>query len=213
MKSCVCLLSGGIDSSTLLYYLYGRGYSIYPLSIIYGQKHRREIESAELISNSLGLKTQVVDLSSISVLFGGSALTSKDIPIPEGYYTDKSMEATVVPNRNMVFLSLAAAYALTMRCKYVAYAAHSNDRAIYPDCRPEFVESAKETIKLGTEKIVLIDPFVNFTKADIVREGLKLGVPYKDTWSCYQGEEKPCLKCGTCREREEAFRINGVEEV
>ena len=212
MKSAVILLSGGIDSSTLTYYLYSKGYILYPLCIIYGQKHRREIDSAGAIANSLGLKLQIADLSSISMLFGGSALTSSDISIPEGHYSNKSMKATVVPNRNMVFLSLAAAYALTMRCKYVAYAAHANDRAIYPDCRPEFIESARETIRLGTEKITLIDPFITRSKASIVREGLKLGVPYEDTWSCYIGGEKACGKCGTCCERRGAFELNEVKD-
>lgn len=210
-NSAVVLLSGGIDSSTLLYHLDRKGYDLYPLSIIYGQKHSREINSAREIAKSLGLELKVADLSSISEIFSGSSLTS-DEPVPEGHYTAENMASTVVPNRNMVLLSLAAAYALSLKCNYVAYAAHAGDHAIYADCRPEFVTSVSETIKLATETVEVINPFINITKADIVKEGLRLGVPYIDSWSCYVGKDRPCLKCGTCVEREESFLLNGAKD-
>ena len=211
-KKCVCLLSGGIDSSTLVYFLHKEKYEVFPLAVIYGQRHSKEIESAVKIANSLGLSLKIADLTSISSLFAGSALTSGSIAIPEGHYTDESQSSTVVPNRNMIFLSLAAAYALTKDCNYVAYAAHANDRSIYPDCRPEFADAVAKAIKLGTEKVTMLMPFINITKADIVKLGLRIGVPYSLTTSCDNGEEEACGHCGTCVERQEAFELNGVKD-
>jgi len=113
----------------------------------------------------------------------------------------------------MILLAIAAGYAETIGAERVAYAAHVNDRAIYPDCRPEFIVSAGETIRLGTDgKVTLYEPFMNYTKADIVREGLDMGAPLFATWSCYNGNSRPCLECGTCLERTEAFKIAGVAD-
>ena len=146
----VVLLSGGIDSSTLLYYLNSKGYICYPLTILYGQKHNKEVISAQKISHSLGLTTKVVDLSSLVPIFGKSALISSQESIPEGYYTESSMIQTVVPNRNMIFLSIGGAYAANIGGGNVAYAAHAGDHFIYRDCRPEFIKSVSEAISLAT---------------------------------------------------------------
>lgn len=208
----VCLASGGIDSSTLLYYLNSQGYELYPLTINYGQRHSKEIIAAENICKSLGLTThRCLNLSLLKPLLP-STLTGKG-EIPEGYYTDSSMSLTIVPNRNMIFLAIAAGYAQGLGASSVAYAAHLGDHPIYPDCRIEFVESASQTIKLGTgEKVDLISPFIKMTKSEIVSLGEQLKVPFAQAWSCYKGGKVHCGKCGTCTERKEAFILAKVKD-
>jgi 7-cyano-7-deazaguanine synthase len=161
----------------------------------------------------VGVRHQIIDLSSIKPLLKGSSQTD-DVIVPEGHYEDPVMKITVVPNRNMILLSVGAAMAIGCRAKLVAYAAHAGDHAIYPDCRPEFVTSIAQTLSLchydgGVE---LWTPFVYETKARIVTIGTRLGVPYERTYSCYSGREKQCGKCGTCVERREAFAINQLED-
>lgn len=130
--------------------------------------------------------------------------------IPHGHYEAEMQKATVFPNRNMILLGVAAGYADTIGGQFVAYAAHSNDRQVYPDCRPEFIESVGQTIQLGTDgKVQLIEPFVDITKAQIIQLGLELEAPLELTWSCYEGGDVPCLQCGTCLERTEAFSLIG----
>ena len=201
----VCLLSGGIDSTTLAYKLVSEGHEVLPLAIIYGQRHKKEIEAAQAIAESLGLICTVADISSASNLLSGSALTS-DIDVPEGYYTDENMSITVVPGRNLILLALAGAYAVSKGATHVAYAAHGGDHAIYADCRPEFSRDAGKA--LSHYGITLLSEFTSISKADIVAIGLKLKIPYRFSWSCYQGRERPCLKCATCVERTEAFLLN-----
>lgn len=210
----VVLLSGGVDSSTLLYKLIEEGNKCYPLTISYGQRHNKEVMAARNISEALGIVKdwKYVDLSILKALLP-SSLTGVG-EIPEGHYADESMKSTVVPNRNMILLSIAAGYAQGISAEIVAYAPHMGDHPIYPDCRPEFVESVRETISLGTgwdyDGVRLIAPFSAMTKADIVKLGHELKVPYSLTWSCYKGEEEHCGKCGTCTERAEAFKLAGV---
>ena len=209
----VILLSGGIDSSTLLYHIAKTMETdVFPLSIFYGQKHERELQAARDVAQMLGLarKHKIVDISSIKPLIDRSALVS-DTEVPEGHYQAKSMEATVVPNRNMVMLSLAGAYAENIEATHIAYAAHAGDHAIYRDCRPQFAYSMKRVLGQATGA-KLMYPFIKMMKWDIVDIGLRLLVPYQMTWSCYNGREKACGKCGTCIERIEAFKKNLVED-
>jgi len=213
-KRCVVLLSGGIDSTTLLYSLVSE-YECYPLTINYGQRHSKECVAArnvcEARDHNLLLRWKYLDLSVLKVLIHSALHGFGDIP--EGHYSAASQAATVSPNRNMIFLAIAAGYAQTVGAGYVAYAAHSNDRAIYPDCRPEFVKSCAETVRLGTGGLVgLLAPFVNVTKADIIRLGKRLNVPFRLTWTCYLGEERPCGRCGTCVERTESFKLAGFPD-
>jgi 7-cyano-7-deazaguanine synthase len=159
----------------------------------------------------MGLDFHVLDLKDMSRLIN-SALHGYG-EIPHGHYEAESQKATISPNRNMIFLAIAAGYAQTIGAEVVAYAAHSNDRAVYPDCRPEFINSAAETLHLGTGgEVRLSDPFADLTKAEIVNRGLGLDVPYELTWSCYEGAERPCLQCGTCLERIEAFNLVGCPD-
>jgi len=208
--STVLLLSGGLDSSVLLYYLGISTNLVYPITINYGQKHSKEIAAADKVAASRGLVTYHVDLSHLDV-FKGSSLTSKFKKIPTGEYTLENMSSTVVPNRNMVFLSIAAAYAVSCGASQVAYAAHSGDHYIYPDCRPEFIEAMSRCLYLATG-VGLYTPFMSISKADIVRAGLELSVPFELTWSCYNGGDFPCLQCGTCVERTNAFMVNNTKD-
>lgn len=209
----VLIYSGGIDSTVLLYHLRAAGHDLTALSVDYGQRHRCELERAAVICADLGIPNPLADLSSIQGLLAGSSLTSPEIEVAEGHYTEESMKSTVVPNRNMILLSVATGHALSINADYVAYAAHSGDHAIYPDCRNEFADAMATAIQLADwEQIELIRPFVDWTKADIVRRGAELGLPFEKTWSCYKGVDLHCGRCGTCIERREAFDLAKIED-
>jgi len=210
----VVIVSGGLDSTTLLYWVLKQGYEPYVLSFDYRQRHRKELEFAKKTCRKLGAKHRIVDLTSIHELLQGSALTSREIKIPEEHYSHESQKATIVPNRNAIMLNIAVGYAISIGADRVFYAAHYNDRAVYPDCRWEFVQSQNITAKLANDKpeLEIIAPFVHKTKTEIVKIASELGVPFEDTWSCYKGEEKACGICGTCRERIEAFQLNKLRD-
>lgn len=209
----VLILSGGLDSTTLLYKLLADGYQIEAITFDYGQRHRREIDSAREIAAINGIPHKVADLSAITPLLGDSALLGgKDIP--SCHYTEEAAKQTVVPNRNMIMLSIAVGFAEAMKISEVYYAAHAGDWAIYPDCRTPFIEAMATAIRLATawNPVELKAPFSGMTKAEIVKLGLAMKVPYELTWSCYQGGDRPCGVCPTCIERAEAFAINGVDD-
>ena len=212
MKSLV-VHSGGMDSTVLLHKLVQEGDEVKALSVNYGQRHSRELEAAHALCTEFGVEHRVADLSGLSDLLAGSALTSSDIEVPEGHYAEDNMKASVVPNRNMILLSVAAGWAISSKYDRIAYAAHSGDHAIYPDCRNEFAEALDGAIRLADwHEVSLYRPFVDMTKADIVSLGAKLGVPFEKTWSCYKGQDLHCSRCGTCVERREAFYLAGVED-
>jgi len=206
----ILIYSGGLDSTTLLYHLRGGGHELRCLGIDYGQRHGRELDSANDICQRLDVPFRREDLRSIQPLLAGSALTDS-VPVPHGHYTAESMKQTVVPNRNMIMLAVAIGWAVSLKFDAVAYAAHAGDHAIYPDCRPEFIETMDRAAGLCDWHRVHIErPFVNKTKTDIVQLGAQLGVPFELTWSCYEGVMRHCGKCGTCVERPEAFALAGV---
>ncbi len=213
MKAVV-IVSGGLDSTTLLYWVLKQGYEPHVLSFDYGQRHKKELEYARRTCEKLGVNHKVVDLRSIRELLQGSALTSESIKVPEEHYTHEGQKITIVPNRNAIMLNIAIGYAVSIGSDKVFYAAHYNDRAIYPDCRWEFVQSMNITAKLANDnpRLEIVAPFVHTTKAEIVKIGSELGVPFEDTWSCYNGNEKACGVCGTCRERIEAFQMNTLHD-
>ncbi|MGE9294232.1 MAG: 7-cyano-7-deazaguanine synthase QueC [Puniceicoccales bacterium] len=212
MKAIV-VYSGGLDSTVLLYDLLKSGHEAAALSVNYGQRHRKELDCAAQVCASLGVEHRVADLSAVTGLLGGSSLTDPSIAVPEGHYAEDSMKQTVVPNRNMLLLSLATAWAISQKADCVAYAAHAGDHTIYPDCREEFTDALDRAIRLADwHEIFLHRPYVQLSKADIVRRGAELEVPFAQTWSCYQGEDKHCGRCGTCIERREAFHLAGVED-
>lgn len=215
-KRAVAIVSGGMDSVTLAYLLATEGYDLHLLSFDYGQRHRRELEYAEMCAERLDAEFDVVDISGVGRLLRGSALTD-DVPVPQGHYTASNMAVTVVPNRNAILLSIAYGVAVAEGARVVATGVHAGDHFVYPDCRPGFVrafdEMQREAVEgFGDESLRLYAPFVEKTKAEIVEVGARLSVPYADTWSCYEGGEVHCSLCGTCVERREAFEISGVPD-
>lgn len=210
----VLILSGGMDSTTLLYYMLKvLKMEVFPISFNYGQRHLRELSAAMLTCSRLGLKHRIADLSQITKLISNSALTNPEIAMPEGNYNDESMKLTVVPNRNMILLSVAIGYAINVGAGHVFYGAHAGDHTIYPDCRPEFVTAMQLVAGLSDwTPIKLQAPFLHLDKGDILERGLLLDVDYGLTWTCYAGREKACGKCGACRERLEAFERIGKKD-
>jgi len=210
MSKVVVVLSGGMDSATLLAKMVDDGHEVAALVVDYGQRHVREVSSAIMLCQHFGVEVTIVDLSSLKDVMRGSSQTDNDIAVPLGHYEEESMKATVVPNRNMLLLATATAHAISLGYDSVAYGAHAGDHAIYPDCREAFV-SAMATVMLvcDYEPITLMVPFIDVDKGDIADLGVKLGVPFELTWTCYQGGDVHCGLCGACQERLEAFAKNG----
>lgn len=217
------LLSGGVDSATCLaksVKQWGAENTV-ALSISYGQKHDRERKSAEAVASYYGVELYSLDLAEIFQYSKCSLLKGSDAKIPHESYadqlkkTDGAPVSTYVPFRNGLFLSSAASFALSMQCQMIYYGAHADDAAgnAYPDCSSVFNDAMNQAIWEGSGHQVKIEaPFVNCSKAEVVRQGLELNVPYELTWSCYEGGDKPCGVCGTCRDRAAAFAANGVED-
>lgn len=210
-KDCIIVLSGGVDSVTMLYDYQER--IALAVSFDYGSNHNaREIPFARLHCERLGIPHLVITLDFMSRYFNSSLLQGAEA-IPEGNYADENMRSTVVPFRNGIMLSIAAGLAETHDLKYVMLANHGGDHTIYPDCRPEFVDAMSAAISAGTySRTEVLAPYTNITKADIARRGKLLGLDYSETWSCYKGGEKHCGKCGTCVERREAFALAGIAD-
>ena len=222
MKALV-LFSGGIDSTTCLGLAiskYGKE-NVIALSITYGQKHTKEIEAANAIVQYYGIEKIDLDLSLIFRFSDCSLLKGSDEDIPHESYaqqlekTNGSPVSTYVPFRNGLFISSAAAIALSRKCRVIYYGAHADDAAgnAYPDCSSVFNNAMNTAVYEGSGKQLKIEaPFVNMTKADVVKIGLELKVPYELTWSCYEGGDKPCGQCGTCIDRAKAFELNGIND-
>ena len=217
MKKAVVLLSGGLDSATTAAIAKSEGYELYALSFDYGQRHARELESARVVAKSLGAKDHVI-VSFDLRQFGGSALTD-DIEVPLDRDT-RQMSAdipiTYVPARNTIFLSFALAYAETLGAQDIFIGISQVDYSGYPDCRQEFIDAFENLANLATRAAVegkshfgIRTPLVNLTKAQTIRMGMELGVDYSLTWSCYQGAEKPCGRCDSCKLRIAGFREAG----
>jgi 7-cyano-7-deazaguanine synthase len=206
----VIIYSGGMDSYTVLNKAMQQGYAVHAVSFNYGQRHSKELIFAKKVCEQHNIEHRVVDISSINQLIGGSALTD-DIDVPEGHYQEDSMKTTVVPNRNMIMLSMAVGYAVSIDAEAVYFGAHSGDHAIYPDCRTEFVAAMNDVCKIANYQAVEVRaPYLAASKTDILREGLAMNLDYNDTWTCYNGQEKACGRCGACQERLEAFSENNT---
>lgn len=207
-EKAVVIYSGGMDSFTILNRAIREGKEVYPLTFNYGQRHIREIDVAKQVCEELNLPHKIIDIHAINSILAGSALTD-DIDVPEGHYASENMKQTVVPNRNMILLSLAIGYAVSIGAPAVYYGAHSGDHAIYPDCRPEFVKRMNDVAAIANyEPVEVVTPYLQQSKGDILRDGLNMGLDYGKTWTCYKGGAKACGKCGSCVERLEAFANN-----
>jgi 7-cyano-7-deazaguanine synthase len=255
MSDSVAIVSGGLDSTVLVYDMISQGYTPHMLSFNYGQRHNKELRFAEYTATKLGLQHDIVDLTGLTKLISNSALTSRPstvskhdngfrapevvaeleaddptvIEVPEGHYAEDSMKATVVPNRNMIMLSIAGGVAVNNKYRTIGTGVHGGDHFIYPDCRPPFIFSVGQALLQGNEgfhnfnvahlgepiilggraftttALPIFTPYLNGSKADIAYRGIQLNVPFEETWSCYKGEDKHCGRCGTCVERLEAI--------
>ena len=218
------LSSGGVDSTTCLGLAVSKygAENVTALAITYGQKHDKEVQAARAVAAHYGVELIELDLSLIFQYDTTcSLLTGSDTEIPRESYADQLKKtdgkpvSTYVPFRNGLFLSSAASIALSKGCEVIYYSAHSDDAAgnAYPDCSEAFNKAMNDAIFLGSGNQLHIEaPFVRLTKADVVKIGLELGVPYELTWSCYEGGETPCGVCGTCRDRAAAFAANGIAD-
>ena len=213
MKKVVLILSGGLDSSILGFWL-KKYYSAELICITfdYGQKHRNELNYAKNIVQLLQSEHHLIDLSFIKnvLMHSNSSLVNPKFNVPHGEYTKQNMQSTVVPNRNSLMLTIAWTIACTNNATAVAYGAHTGDHYLYPDTRPEYFQALNNALKLGTEDVCntqlkLIAPFINYSKSQIVLEGVKLHFPFELTWTCYEGGNMHCGICGACISRKQSF--------
>ena len=211
MKDSVIIVSGGMDSTTMLYDK--KDEIALGISFDYGSNHNaREIPLAEMHCSRLGIEHITIPLDFMHRYFESSLLSGAEA-IPEGHYADENMKSTVVPFRNGIMLAVAVGIAESRGLKKVMIANHGGDHTIYPDCRPEFISAIDAAAKAGTyANVEIVAPYTNITKADIAAIGKRLGVDYSETWSCYKGGKRHCGKCGTCVERKEALADAGIKD-
>lgn len=202
--SIVLSLSGGMDSATAVALAVATGDEVRPIGFRYGQRHVRELRSADQLAQHYGLQLTVVDLPTLS----GPSLTMGE-DVPHGHYAEETMRATVVQGRNLIFASLLVGQ--TQPGDQVWLGVHTGDHAIYPDCRPTFTDPLRDAVA-AAYTVDLVTPFIDMDKAAIAKLGDELRVPYELTWSCYEGGERHCGRCGTCVERAEAFFLAGVKD-
>jgi len=212
MDKVVISMSGGLDSTTLLYTL-KESYEVHPVFFTYGSKHNDiEKRAAEDIISLLGMQLRVIDVSSI---FKGttSSLLNSDTEIPKGHYTDSIMANTIVPGRNLIFISILASIADNIKAKYIALGVHAGDNYIYPDCRPDFLHNVTSAVLASTSgKVNILTPFVNLYKKHIIQKGHLLKVPFELTRTCYTSNEIPCGVCAACVERAEGFELANLKD-
>ena len=217
-KKAVVVLSGGLDSTTCMGIARAEGYELYPLTFDYGQRHNREVEQAKKVASFFKVKDhRVVSLNFLNQI-GGSALTDLNVDVPVNREIDDEIPITYVPARNLIFLSLATAYAEVVGAEAIYIGVSAVDYSGYPDCRPEFIQSMEQTIQLATrvgttgKGIRIQTPLLNLTKKETIELGLKLGVPYELTTSCYLGEEEACGVCDSCILRLKGFAEAGAKD-
>jgi 7-cyano-7-deazaguanine synthase len=217
-KKAVVLHSGGLDSTTALYLAMSKGFEVYTISFDYGQRHRKELETAAKVAKLARVKEHQVVRINLGA-WGGSALTDTDIDVPRYREDAQGIPVTYVPARNMIFLSIAASYAETIGAGDIFIGVSQVDYSGYVDCREVFIRAMEHAINLGTVAAVeknspmtIHAPFLYMTKAEEIKIGTALNVPYEHTWSCYRGEEKPCMDCDSCMLRIKAFKDAGLAD-
>ena len=213
-KKAVILLSGGLDSTTTLYYAKAKGYDCFCLMFDYGQRHKKELRAAVKLAKLNKCRYTIVK---IALPWSKSALTDLAVKIPKNTgKIGKNIPVTYVPARNTIFLSFAASYAESIGAKRIFIGANALDYSGYPDCRPKYIKAYEKAVNLGTKsgvtgkKIRIETPLIALTKAEIIKLGRKLGVPYQLTWSCYRGEKLPCGTCESCLLRNKGFKENSL---
>ncbi len=213
-EKAVVVFSGGIDSTTLLYDLRSLGYELKAISVDYGQRHgARELASSRRLCKELQIEQRVIDLGGLAALLGNNSLSNPAAGVPEGHYESSTMQLTTVPNRNMILIAIGIAWAVSLKFDAVAFGAHAGQYTPYPDCRPDFAEAMHRAAQVcDWNPMQVLAPFVTWDKGDIVKRGFELGVPFGLTWSCYNGREKHCGRCGTCIDRKEAFAKNNLAD-
>lgn len=218
MKKAVCLVSGGLDSATVLYYAKNEGWDVYALNLLYGQRHKRERDSARQLCANLSVPLKEMELD---FPWKGSSLVDQSEDLPQSRNFDEMKEgipSTYVPARNTIFLSLALGMAEVLKAHAVFIGANVLDYSGYPDCRPEYLKAVEEVFRLGTKlgqeghEIKIIAPLLMNTKAEIIKLGFSLKVPFGQTWSCYAGREKSCGLCDSCLLRKQGFMQAGLED-
>lgn len=222
MTHSIVVLSGGLDSAVALWLTATYTTRITAITVDYGQRHHREIEAARDVVIALRRRTKrpaptidhhLVNVPDIGRALTGSALTDQSVPVPHGHYTAPVMASTVVPNRNMILAAIATGIAVSRGADEMVLAVHAGDHPVYPDCRPVFVDALQRCVTVGTDSALrVVVPFVHETKSKIVEVGHRLGVPFELTWSCYEGRDTHCGRCGTCAERKEAFELARVPD-
>lgn len=209
-QKAIVLFSSGLDSTTVLYYAINKGYDCSCLIFDYGQKHNKEVQNASNFAKSLGLNYHIIKLS---IPWESSSLTNKNKKIPEHKTIKKGLiPSTYVPGRNTIFLSYAVSYAETIKAKKIFLGINAVDFSSYPDCTPQYLKSMQQVMKALNNKIEIVAPIEKLSKAQIIKLGAKLKVPYEKTWSCYNGKTKPCGKCDSCKLRAKGFREAGIDD-
>jgi 7-cyano-7-deazaguanine synthase len=208
-RKCVVVLSGGPDSTVVAYWANEQGYDVNCISFKYGQIAEKETNQAKLIAKNLDATIKVIDMSSLKEIFiGVTSLCDRNIALTSAF-----SQPIVVPFRNAIFLSIAVSYAAGIGAEKIFYGAHGSDAKFYPDCRPDFYKSLEQTAKLGTELSIQIQaPFCGVSKAELIKTGTELGVPFELTWSCYLDGSKHCGKCESCVNRKNAFKQAGIPD-
>jgi 7-cyano-7-deazaguanine synthase len=217
----VAIVSGGLDSVTLLHHLVEKMEARpHVISFNYAQRHVKELNYAHLAAERFSLHWSLIDLIDVGneMRTAESSLVNPELAVPEGHYSNDNMRQTVVPNRNMVMASIATSICIAEEGGWIAAGPHNGDAAVYPDCRPVFWKALEEAIRQGNATFLDPEweiklPFIHWTKTDIAREAKRLGVPIEQTWSCYKGGNIHCGRCGTCVERLEALHEAGVTDL
>ncbi len=218
MSKAIVLFSGGLDSTTCLYWALEKGYQCETLTVSYGQRHVREVQAARMIASKLDVTQHEVTLHLPWLAASSLVDTRQTIPDqPLAEITSGNIPSTYVPGRNLMFLSVAASLADAVGADAVIAGPNAVDFSGYPDCTPQFFQAARQAINLGTVRgvkqgIEVLAPLMDLSKADIVRLGAKLGVPFELTWSCYKGGDKPCGTCDSCKLRARGFADAGIKD-